>query len=60
MKTSKAKAFKKGIQENGAKKVRNKSYSIGKGNVTWELFTPGKELDTTEDPQNNHSIWDQV
>ena len=35
---NKNKKKKKGIQKNGAKKVRNKNYSIGKGNIIWFFY----------------------
>ena len=49
----------RGTQKNGAKKLRNKSYTIGKGNIILDFFTSEKGLDTIENPQNNHTIGDQ-
>ena len=48
-----------GSKKNGARKLRNKSYSIGKGNIILDNFSPQKKLDTIENPRNNHTIEDQ-
>ena len=49
----------KNIKEWSQETKKNKSYSKGKDSINFGKCSSKKELDTTKDPHNKHTIEDQ-